>query len=151
MRYMITLSTLIVGMLAGCGATMTAPEDFVEVPREQRGAYDFRAISADGAVVAVRRIDNAKKGTLDFWTQAVSNELKVGKGYKLTESKDVRSSSGAPGRLLTLTSRQGGVDYIYMLALYVRPDAVIVAEAAGTTDAIEPKRSAITEALLSAR
>ncbi|HUU58558.1 MAG TPA: hypothetical protein VMZ50_03355 [Phycisphaerae bacterium] len=138
-------------LAAGCVPAMELPGSFIEVSEADRGMYDLRAVSADGAVLAVRRQDNPQKGTLEFWTEAVKNELTTGPGYKLLKTEPVTSTSGVPGQLLTFAAEKRGVDYTYLVGLYVGSRGILVAEAGGKAEAVKARLDEIKKAMLTVR
>jgi hypothetical protein len=109
--------------------------------------YDYRAVSADGAVISVRTVDNPRDATLEFWNKAISNELVEARGYKLNAKQDVKSERGTAGTEMTLRTQVEGIDYVYLLTVFVKSRQVIVFEAAGPASTIEPDLPAIRNAV----
>ena len=142
-----------VAALAGCQPhSLRVPADFVPVDREGWDPYDVRAVSADGCAVGLKSEPNPKKATLEFWSEAVTNELTEGQGYRLVgKAEPVTSETGVAGRLLTFTIETSGVPFTYLVALFVQPDVILIAQAGGKTEALKPKLDAIRKALLSAK
>jgi hypothetical protein len=112
------------------------PRGFVEL-EHQAPAYDYRATTADGVVVAVRAIDAADRDDLSFWSNAVTVQMRDASGYALLRSKDVRSADGTPGRELVFGHDENGTPYLYRVALFTAQDRVFLLEAGGTRDAVE--------------
>jgi hypothetical protein len=150
-RAMIIATVLLAAGLGGCRATMDLPASFVDAGRENRGIYDLRAVSADGAVLAARRQENPQKGTLEFWVDAVRNEMTTARGYALTGSEAVTSAGGTPGRLMTFSATRQGVQYTYLLAVYRKGPDVLIAEAGGKADVMAARAGEVRQALLTAR
>ncbi|MHC4982024.1 MAG: hypothetical protein ACYTF6_02510 [Planctomycetota bacterium] len=152
MRYAI-ITTVLAGAfaIAGCAGDMDLPENFVHVGKDKLDDYHVRGISADGVVVGLRSEDNAKKGTIEFWTQAIEDELKTGRGYKLTASEEIESRGGLAGRLMTFSTHLRGAEFKYLLAIYLKGDKVLIAEAGGKADVLDKHAPALREALLSVR
>jgi len=146
-------ATILCGLaLAGCAPhTMRVPPDFVPFDKEDFGTHHLRAISADGVVVGLKSEMNLKEATLDFWAQALTNELVESKGYRHEKTDDVTSETGTPGKFLTFTTETRGVAFTYVVALFVQPEVILIAEAGGKTDALKPKLDAVRKALLSAK
>jgi len=152
MRYAITLTAVAIGFaLGGCVPDMDLPKDFVGVSKADLEGHHVRGISADGVVVGLRSEDNAENGTVDFWAQAIQDELKAGRGYELQASEDVKSRSGLEGKLMTFATHQRGATFTYMLAIYVKSGKVLLAEAGGKADAVKKYSEPVREALLSVR
>ena len=137
--------------LVGCRATMDLPASFVDAGEENRGIYDLRAVSADGAVIATRRQENPQKGTLEFWAEAMKNEMTTARGYALTTSEPITFAGGAPGRLLAFAATRRGVRYTYLLAVYKKCRDILIAEAGGKSDVMAARAEEIRKALLTVR
>ena len=135
----------------GCMHTMNLPPNFVPVNKADMGDYAVRGVSVDGVVVALRSETNPERGTLDFWSQAITNQMTVSQGYKLDSSDDVASASGAPGRLLTFSTEKQGTAFAYLLAVFVQGNDILLAEAGGKADAVQPRLADIRKSLLSAK
>ncbi|MCX5671497.1 MAG: hypothetical protein NTU94_09295 [Planctomycetota bacterium] len=153
MRRIVLIAALAaVSGLAGCLArTMNLPADFVKVEQPYGGPYAVRGISADGVMIALRFERNPQNGTLAFWTEAMTNQVVSGRGYKAAGSEDVASAAKVPGRLLTFTAQKQGVGFTYVLVVFVQGSDILIGEAGGRTDAVEPKLAEIKKALLTAR
>ncbi len=134
MKRLLSLLTfaLLVGV-AGCGpkATVVTPEGFA--PLEDQEAYAYRAIDANGVVLAVRVERNEPKGNLSFWTGLVDNHLRrrsyVRKNAEGGEA--LTSASGVPGRKLVYERNTDGRNYGFWAAVFVTDDRVYVVEAGG--------------------
>lgn len=151
MRYSIVFVTLIaIGILYGCGPDMKVPDSFVQVDDMQTGWYDVRAVSADGAVITARAIDNQKNGTLEFWSTAIRGEL-ADSGHKLTEITPVESDSGLAGTMMTFSRDTRGQEFTYTVVVFVDGRRIVVAEAAGQADIYKAHEEEIKTALLSVR
>lgn len=138
-------------LLVGCQAqSMTPPPGFVAVADANRGIYDYRAVSADGAVVAVRTQPNPNGADLAFWSKASTSQLQE-KGYKLQHSEDIATPSGLKGQLLEFTQTRAGTPYTYLLAIFVRQDKVVLTEAGGKAEQLQPLRDEIKKSLLSVK
>lgn len=154
MRWVMT-AAIIFGASAVCGCVgemrMDLPESFVPVDESQRGMYDTRAVSADGDVLATRKIDTAGKGTIEFWSKAVTNQLAEQRGYKLVATEAVKSAGGTPGAMLTFSARRSGVVFTYTVVLFKEGDSILLAEAGGKAENIKAQSAQIRKALLSVR
>jgi len=100
--------------------------------------------------VGVRRQPNSDGGTLNFWSQAMTNEL-VSQGYKHARTEDIRSSAGAPGKAIEFTTDQRGTNFTYLLAVYVNSREVIIGEAGGKTEDFNKRAEQIRQSLASVR
>ena len=126
------IAVAILGVLAaGCtGYRLPAGYVKVEPPWDAR----FKAVSADGSALTYRTEENPKNGNLAFWEKAVTNRLVEVGGYQRTDRQDIHNKNGLAGVQMTFSYAQVGVDYVYVLGLYVRGDRLHVLEAAGPKD-----------------
>ena len=129
---------------------LTPPAGFVAVDAQRLGEYDYRAVSADGAVVAAAAETTSQHGDLAFWSKAASNQLQE-RGYKLVKQEDVTSTAGMKGQLLEFSQVRTGTPYSYFVAIFPVRNRVIRAEAGGKTEQLEPLRAEIVKSLLSVR
>lgn len=124
--------------LSGCGARfkMLAPEDFVVL--EEQGAYDYRATTPDGLVIAVRDLDNRRAhGELTFWEQAIEDKLRLDQGYSLLEKKTVSTRQGKEGRQMRFGLDRDGVAHLYVVSVFVTDARVFLIETGGTEAQIQ--------------
>ena len=141
MRHSFTaIAIVLVGAaLGGCEAKMQFPTGFVEVEKYDLGPYDQRAVSADGVVMALRSETNPKNASLDFWGKAIRDELIEQRGYALSKDESVQAADGRQGKLMTFTALRSGVEFTYMVAVYVTVKTVLIAEAGGKSEKIAPR------------
>ncbi|MCX5677076.1 MAG: hypothetical protein NTX87_18970 [Planctomycetota bacterium] len=144
--------TLLAAMgLAGCTLrSMDLPPDFVSVDKAYLGPYAVRAVAADGVMVALRVEPNPERGTLVFWTEAITNQM-AGQGYKAVQCEEVTAATGEAGRLLIFSAQKQGVTFSYILAVFVKGNDILIAEAGGKAATVEPKLAEIKKALLTAK
>jgi hypothetical protein len=121
--------------LSACGASFQAktPPGFVELDEED-SAYEYRAITADGLVLAVREIDHEPKGELAFWTRAIENQMRQRGGYALIDSRDVTCKTGQKGKQLRFGHDEGTKPYLYTVTVFVTDSTIYVLEAGGTKE-----------------
>ncbi len=133
--------------LAACTVTRdtSIPEGYVSVPT--RGDEILSAVAPTGNRMVVKRHINPPEGTLEFWRDAVRNELVDGRGYEVVESQGVVGASGAPAwEMLFRVTRQEGA-YLYLVTVRVAGSSVIVAEAGGQEAAIRPDLDGLRQAM----
>jgi hypothetical protein len=150
----ITLGLACVGVmfLAGClEGSMSLPPNFIRVGQTGAGGFVQRGISADGVVVGLRTEKNPMGGTLEFWTEALGNQMTGDHGYKALGREDIKSDTGVPGRLLRFSSDRRGTEFTYLVAVYVQGDDILIAEAGGKADLVEAKMADIRKSLLSVK
>ena len=130
----------------GCGPRMELPQGYVRL--ENPGyLWTDRAVSADGVYLAARKAESAEKGDLDFWAAAVRNELTQARGYTLDAEAPITGADGTVGRRMDFTATVEQATLGYVVAVWVRADRVVVAEAGGPKDRLDADRPAIEEAL----
>jgi hypothetical protein len=149
MRYAMLSVALLAVAGAGCYERMDIPANFVGVEAADAGEYEMRCISADGVVAGLEVEENAKNGTLEFWREAIEANL-TGRGYRLAASEDVTGRSGTAGAMMTFSTSRHGVEVTYIVTVYVKSGAVLVAQAGGKAAAVKKHLPAIRKALLSA-
>jgi hypothetical protein len=132
--------------LSGCGPLLTTPPGFVEVEGQP---YDYRAASADGLVIGVRVIDHEPKGDLAFWVRAMENELRLGRGYALLDTRDVKTAKGLVGKELHFGHDEGSSPHLYCVALFVTKNTLYVIEAGGAKELVEKNQQLIDTAIKS--
>lgn len=131
----------------GCGATQLnhpTPKGFVEL--DARRPYHYRAVTADGLVLAARVIDHDPKGEVTFWTTAVANQLRRA-GYALLEERDVETDAGLAGKQLRFGHDEGQRPHLYYVTLFVTDSNIYVLEAGGTKKQIEASSEQIDWAI----
>jgi hypothetical protein len=128
----------------GRGFGIETPDGFAEL--EANDDYRYRATTAEGVVLAVRREANEPKGGLEFWAAAVANELDL-RGYSQLDTKDITSKNGTPGKRLKYKVSRNGRPNVLWVAVFVTDSRVIVVETGGDEahfSNVEPK---VTHAL----
>lgn len=136
--------------LAACsGFQVQTPTRFLEL--EEDPAYDYRATTADGVVLAVNEheVDAERGSSVAFWVEAIEGRLRHVGGYALTEKKDVTTQSGLTGTQLRFGRDQGSKPYRYWVTVLVDGDSVFVIEAGGAEDVFEPASAGIEQAIAS--
>jgi len=125
-------------LLVGCGHTFEAatPPGFVELD-EADSVYAYRAMTADGLVIAVREIEHEPKGELAFWVRAIENRLRQRGGYALLETRSVNCRSGQTGKQLRFGHDEGSRPHLYTVSVFVTDDTIYVIEAGGTKKLME--------------
>lgn len=127
---------------------------FVEL--EDQDDYDLRAASADGVVVAVRKMPNRPHGSLTFWTRAVDERLQR-EGYSPASGRTIRTTSGLVGRQVRYTRVSAGVTYHYWITVFVTdgaflsPSRVFLVEAGGDQFTFPPAQREVERTIRSFR
>jgi hypothetical protein len=112
--------------------------------------YDYRATTADGVVLAVRRLDrDPRDAEPAFWLEAIENQLRLRGGYALLERGEITSANGHTGTLLRFGHDQDGKPYLYELQLYATKSALFLVELGGRKDLVDKHRPALSASLAS--
>ncbi len=127
--------------LGACrGFHAETPEGFAAFDDWRR----FRAVSADGVMYRVRSEENEPEATLDFWKEALRERM-TDAGYTFVADQEL--AAGSPGYLLELAAPVGEQDYSYLVAIFVRGDDILIAEASGEVSRFAGRRDAIVAAM----
>ena len=147
----ILLSATLLLTAAACtrAAHLQTPAGFAELGDQH--AYDYRATTAQGVVVAVRTEKNSLHAPADFWTQAIDARLRQG-GYVAESAKDVIAPSGLVGKQVRYTREaEDRRTYAYWLTVFATKEHVYVVEAGGDKELFEPAMPALEQAVASLR
>ena len=138
MKHPIAALALALAFTTGCGSSFVPaqPPEFVEVENDH-DAYDHRATTADGLVMAVREIEHDPQGKREFWVRAVENRLRDQGGYALLEKREVKNAQGIEGTQLRFGHDEGKTPHLYYVTLFVTEDTIFVLEAGGTKELVE--------------
>jgi hypothetical protein len=111
------------------------------VPLENQSSYDWRATTPEGVVVAMRVVDDERRGDIAFWTQAVTLQLRDVSGYALLESTDVTSADGTRGRMMKFGHDEDGKPFVYWITIYAAQSRLFLVEAGGAKEPFERARA----------
>lgn len=130
--------------LAGCGRPFTpaTPPGFVDLGDNYPDG-EYRATTADGAVIGVRAYDNEPRGELAFWTRALENRMRESGGYALLEKRTVSNRGGLTGTQLRFGHDEGKVPHLYWVTLFVTDKKLFVLEAGGVKAEVERQEAQI--------
>ena len=130
-------------VFAGCQTLPSnAPADFAAY----KGEKPFRAVSPDGVMYRVRSTENKPFAELSFWKTALKKHM-IDSGYHFTGESDI-SAENLPGYLLELSAPAGDRDYTYLIALFVKGDTLLIAEASGEISRFKKHQAGIMEAIM---
>jgi hypothetical protein len=127
------------------GFEIDTPAGFAEL--DSNDDYRYRATSAEGVVLGVRREPNEPKAGLDFWSSALENELAT-RGYQKVSARSIESKNGTPGKQLVYRVEKGGRPNVLWVAVFVTDARVVVVETGGDEahfSHVEPKVTAALE------
>ncbi len=146
-------AALISSLVMACGPSFVSqtPKGFVELDNDN-DAYDYRATTADGVVIAVREIDNEAKGEREFWLKAIRNQMRERGGYKLLEEVAVTSADGLNGTQLRFGHDDGNNRaHLYYLTVFVTDATIWLVEAGGTKDRMTTEARQVAQAVAAFR
>ncbi len=125
------------------------PSGFAELEHQQRVNFDYRATHPDGLVTSVRVIANEPQGSLAFWSRAIENQLRDGRGYSMLGKKAVTSLDGTAGEQLQFGHDEAQKPHLYTLTLFVDQDDIFIVEQGGEKELYEKHRSELDTAVAS--
>jgi hypothetical protein len=127
---------------------LQGPRLEVRAPPEGFSAWDdkrgYRAISADGVVFRIRRVEHEPEGELAFWRDA-ARERMVAAGYELLGEGLLEGRDDAAW--LDLAAPIGDQDWGYLVAFYPRGEDLVIAEAVGEVRALDARKDALLAAM----
>lgn len=126
---------------------MNTPAGFARL--DDQDDYDYRSVSADGVVVAVRALHNRPQAGLAFWSRAVDERLRS-QGYTpVGAPTDVQSADGVAGRQFAYGRVIDGRAHGYSVTVFVtdggflRAARVYVLEAGGDREVFDRATAAV--------
>lgn len=134
--------------ITGCGRSFVpaTPPGFVDLGDNYPDG-EYRATTADGAVIGVRAYDNEPKGELAFWVRALENRMRDSGGYALLEKRTVANRGGLTGTQLRFGHDEGRVPHLYWVTLFVTDKKIFVIEAGGVKAEVERQEAQIEWAI----
>jgi hypothetical protein len=119
-------------LLMGCGRPFVpaTPPGFVDLG-DGYPEGEYRATTADGAVIGIRAYDNDPKGELPFWSKALENRMRETGGYALLDKKPVTNRGGLQGMEFRFGHDEGKAPHLYRIAIFVTDKKIFVFEAGG--------------------
>ena len=127
------LSVFFILILIACQPyTITTPDGFVKLQNEYN--YDYRAVSADNSIIAIKYHDNDEEGTLEFWYKVLVNYFTFKKAYKFLESKNLKSANSIEGKGAIFETIYNGIRTKYFIFIFVTKDKVYSLEYTAKAD-----------------
>jgi hypothetical protein len=140
----ILVLVLSLGVVTGCvtpAVTMAAPEGFAAYETDET----FSAVSPEGVFVRARKVANDPPQTLSFWSELLERHL-TSSGYLLVEKGEFMAAD-SEGFLFEWLAPVREDDWIFLTAISVIGDSIVVVESAGPTELYSSFRSAIYSSL----
>ncbi len=130
-------------LLGACAATpsVNTPEGFAGFPADE----SVLAVSPEGVGFEVTVTPNEPVQDLEFWTEALERHM-IDSGYLLYERSSFESRV-AGGNAFEWLAPVGEEDWLYLTAIVVVDDSVLIAEAAGPYEFYRQHRDAIHAAM----
>jgi len=141
-----TLIAIAFSVVAAACDAITPPPGFARL--DSNDDYSWRATSAEGVVLGVRKENNDPKGNLDFWASAVRYELER-KGYERIDTDPIRSLDGVDGRRLRYRTTRGGRPFVMWATVFVTDSRVVIVEAGGDEAHFTSVQKAVDQAIRS--
>jgi hypothetical protein len=131
-KYIIIASALLLILVSCSEFTIEKPEGFAEVVVDyyDRGEILFKAISPEGLLFKVKKVENYPRMQLEFWGEALSNQLQK-EGYTLIGEEQRFRAGKNEGVYFKWGVPYGNDSYIYLTSLLVYDDEILITEAAG--------------------
>lgn len=126
------------------GVEIRAPEGFVVYTK--LSGPEFRAVSAEGIALRVKRADNEPASDVLLWSKALKLNLES-RGYVVRSEEPIQTVTGLRGSLLKTSSRAGSQDFGYLCALFVVERDLYFVEAAGAYPEFQAREAQIMEAM----
>ena len=145
------LAFLLFSGLVACGKPFDVKTAPGFVPLENQATYDYRATTPEGVVVAVRVVEDEKRGDLAFWTNALTLQLRDVSGYALLESVDVASRDGTKGRLLKFGHDEADKPYAYWVTIFPAQGRLFLVEDGGLRETFDRTKPSVEWMLASVR
>ncbi len=116
-------------------ASIQTPAGFAVLPDQEE--YVYRAATANGVALSVRAEKNEPHGTLDFWSDALDNQLRRVGYVPEGPAAEVRTAGGLTGREGRYTRTENGRKYRFWIAVFVTDRRVWVVEAGGDEERVK--------------
>lgn len=127
---------LFTSLMGAVGCSYPLPKGYVQAPVPYNARC--RAVSADGSALMWSTESNPENGDLAYWEKAIQTRLIEVGGYTLDGRRDIANDRGLEGLEMVFTIHRDGMDYTYMVSLFIRGRTLHLFEAAGWKDRFMP-------------
>jgi hypothetical protein len=130
--FSLAMCCVTVAACLGCQPLVRTPARFLQLD-ERHADYQYRAVTADGVVLAARVLEVAHQsgGGLDFWVLAIKMRLRASGAYALRSEHSIKTANGLDGRQLRFARDEKQRPYQYWITIFVDGDALALVEAGG--------------------
>lgn len=101
------------------------PEGFAKV----KSSWSYQALSPEGMQYRVRTVKNYPEQELEFWGTTLKNHLEK-EGYHLMGESSSFQTKDSSGIFYEWLMPYGNTDYIYLTAIMISKDRIVIAESA---------------------
>ncbi len=143
----ISLALVLFALLTSCGVELEIPEGFALV--EKSPEYTL-VVSPEGLKMRIRTTKNYPVKDLAFWKEALETQLEQ-EGYVPVGKPRDFQAGGNEGVVFQWGVPYRGENYIFLTAVLVDRNTIIIAEAAGRKDIFDRYRESIVESLSTIR
>lgn len=141
----ILAAALVLGGCATHRGVLEAPEGFAAYTDRE----EFTIVSPEPVKVRVRTVENAPEQTLEFWAQALRRHMSE-TGYSLLAEGTFTATTG-DGSWFEWVAPVGEEDWVYLTAVSVPGETIIIVEAAGRYADYNARREDLLSSLESLR
>jgi hypothetical protein len=128
--------------VSGVKPKVDLPEGFAAV----QSSWSYQAVSPEGMQYRVRTVKNYPDQSLEFWGRTLKNHLEK-EGYHPLGEKTGFSANDSTGIAYEWLIPHGNSDYIYLTAIMVFKDHVVIAESAAEHPIYKQYRKPVFDSL----
>ena len=118
------------------------PEGFVMV----QNRWNYQAVSPEGMLYIVRTVKNYPEQELEFWGATLKNHLEK-EGYHLMGESSSFQTKDSAGIFYEWLMPYGNADYVYLTAIMISKDRVVIVESAAEHMIYKRYRGPVSDSL----
>jgi len=144
LKYIIIAGVLIVVLTACSDFKIEKPDGFAEVVVDyyKSGHVLYKAVSPEGILLKVKKVENYPRMELNFWTKALMSQLQK-EGYTVIGEEQRFETTQREGVYFKWGLPYGNASYIYLTSLIVYENEILIMEAAGEQSIFKDYEDAI--------